>query len=90
MGTDSDEDACVDATFRVRGIRNLRIADMSVTPFLPSAHPVATAYLIGQTAAEKLIAEYEHAIEGLAAPRRRCETRTIAGLTQPGDEASLR
>lgn len=58
MGKDGDEHACIDANFRVRGIRNLRIADMSVTPFLPSAHPVATAYLIGQTAAEKLIAEY--------------------------------
>ena len=59
MGKVDDENACVDTDFRLRGIKNLRVADMSITPFLPSAHPVSTAYLIGDTAAERLIAEYD-------------------------------
>ncbi|KAK4499000.1 hypothetical protein PRZ48_009512 [Zasmidium cellare] len=59
MGKADDESACVDTDFRLRGIKNLRVADMSVTPFLPSAHPVSTAYLVGETAAERLVAEYD-------------------------------
>jgi choline dehydrogenase-like flavoprotein len=33
MGTADDATACVDSAFRVYGIDNLRVADLSVTPF---------------------------------------------------------
>lgn len=59
MGKEGDPGTCVDSNFRVCGVKGLRVADMSVTPFLLSAHTQAAAYLIGETAAEKIIAEYK-------------------------------
>ncbi|KAI9050741.1 hypothetical protein LZ554_004861 [Drepanopeziza brunnea f. sp. 'monogermtubi'] len=58
MGPPSDPTACVDTSFRVRGTRNLRVVDLSVLPLLPNNHTQSTAYLVGETAAEKIIAEY--------------------------------
>lgn len=82
MGKVAQPGTCVDNEFRVCGLKKLRVADMSVAPFLlryvasqehiqtkrsrntdrlapfSSAHTQAAAYLIGETAAEKIIAEY--------------------------------
>ncbi|PQE17554.1 hypothetical protein CJF30_00009567 [Rutstroemia sp. NJR-2017a BBW] len=59
MGADTDpETSCVDTQFRVHGVEGLRVADMSVCPLLPSNHTQSTAYLIGETAAEKIIAKF--------------------------------
>jgi choline dehydrogenase-like flavoprotein len=57
MGKAGDGTAVVDYDMKVFGVQNLRIADMSVCPFNPNTHTQAVAYLIGQTAAEKIIAE---------------------------------
>jgi choline dehydrogenase-like flavoprotein len=35
MGRKDDESACVDTDFRVRGMNNLRVVDLSVIPLLP-------------------------------------------------------
>ncbi|KAH8822084.1 hypothetical protein F5884DRAFT_769918 [Xylogone sp. PMI_703] len=59
MGQSSDKMAVVDSNLRVHGLKKLRVADISVCPFNPNAHTQAVAYVVGQTAAEKLIAEYE-------------------------------
>ncbi|KAI0482559.1 glucose-methanol-choline oxidoreductase-like protein [Xylariaceae sp. FL0804] len=53
-----DEAACVDASFKVRGVEGLRVADMSVCPMALNGHPQTTAYIIGEIAAEKLIREH--------------------------------
>lgn len=58
MGNAEDLEACVTTDFRVKGVGGLRVADMSVTPFIPKAHTQSVAYFIGETAAEKLIGEY--------------------------------
>ncbi|KAL8720282.1 MAG: hypothetical protein Q9181_007933 [Wetmoreana brouardii] len=58
MGRPGSPDTCIDPEFRVLGLKGLRVVDMSVAPFLPSAHTQAMAYLVGQTAAEKIIEEY--------------------------------
>ncbi|KAJ9623548.1 hypothetical protein H2203_005810 [Taxawa tesnikishii (nom. ined.)] len=58
MGKKTDPEACVDNNFKVFGTEKLRVADLSVLPFLPQCHPQSIAYLIGETAAEKLAAEY--------------------------------
>lgn len=50
--------ACLDKDFRVYGTQGLRVADMSSAPFMPNNHVQASAYFIGATAAEKIIAEY--------------------------------
>ncbi|KAL8827722.1 MAG: hypothetical protein Q9170_006899 [Blastenia crenularia] len=59
MGKQDDPGTCVDTNFRVVGMQGLRVVDMSVAPFVPSAHTQAVAYLIGETAAEKIVGEYE-------------------------------
>jgi len=58
MGKKGDKGACVDTDFRVRGVQNLRVVDLSVLPLLPNNHTQSTAYLVGETAAEKIVAEY--------------------------------
>ena len=83
MGKENHPGTCVDRNFQVCGVSGLRVADMSVAPFLLryvgmmranlsdefagytdrlvsfiSAHTQAAAYLIGDIAAEKIIADY--------------------------------
>ena len=58
MGRKGDAEAGTDSDFRVVGMQNLRVVDMSVTPFLPNCHVVSVAYLLGEIAAEKMIGEY--------------------------------
>lgn len=59
MGKEEDEMACVDSDFRLRDVTGLRVADMSVAPFLPNCHVESVAYFIGQTCAERIIDAYE-------------------------------
>ncbi|KAH8805248.1 glucose-methanol-choline oxidoreductase, partial [Xylogone sp. PMI_703] len=56
MGKASDPTACVDQDLFVHGLKKLQVADMSICPLMPNGHTQATAYLIGQSAAEKIIA----------------------------------
>lgn len=57
MGLDA-KTACVDNNFKIFGVDGLRVVDMSICPLLPCNHTQSTAYLIGEIAAEKMIAEY--------------------------------
>lgn len=59
MGRPGDADAAVDSRFRLFGIENLRVADMSVVPVLLSTHLQVPAYMIGMTCAEVLVKEYD-------------------------------
>ncbi|KAI9150115.1 Pyranose dehydrogenase [Paramyrothecium foliicola] len=59
MGKKDDVDAVVDSNFCVIGFQGLRVVDNGVVPVLASCHIQAVAYVVGATAAEKLIAEYE-------------------------------
>ncbi|KAJ5798574.1 uncharacterized protein N7503_007870 [Penicillium pulvis] len=59
MGKAGDIDAAVDNRFRVFGVENLRVADMSVVPVMTNNHTQATAYMTGATCADVLIWEYE-------------------------------
>ncbi|KAL9087119.1 MAG: hypothetical protein Q9159_003814 [Coniocarpon cinnabarinum] len=54
----SDPSAVVDPNLRVRGFKNLRIADAGIFPEMPSINPMVTVLAIGERAAE-LIAETE-------------------------------
>ncbi len=47
-----DEMAVLDAELRVRGVKNLRVADASVMPSLPSGHPQMPVYGIAEKAAD--------------------------------------
>ena len=50
MGPDAG--AVVDLELRVRGITGLRVADASVMPVIPNAHPAATVLAIAERAAD--------------------------------------
>lgn len=58
MGKYGANDAAVDSHFRVFGVENLRVADLSVLPVLTNNHTQATAYVTGATCADILIDEY--------------------------------
>ncbi|KAI0534768.1 hypothetical protein GGR58DRAFT_481523 [Xylaria digitata] len=57
--TQDEEGACIDPDLRVYGVHNLRVADLSALPFLPSVHTQSYAYQIGMLAAEKIIHHYD-------------------------------
>ncbi|PIG86446.1 hypothetical protein AARAC_006468 [Aspergillus arachidicola] len=65
MGKASDPDAVVDSRFRVKGMKNLRVADLSVCPILTCNHTQINAYLIGLRCAREMVeshkARHQHA-----------------------------
>ncbi len=52
MGKDSDVAAVLDERLRVRGVRGLRVADVSIMPELNNGHTQMPAYGIGEKAAD--------------------------------------
>jgi choline dehydrogenase len=52
----SDDGAVVDPMLRVRGVAGLRVADASVMPMIPNAHPNATVLAIAERAVELITA----------------------------------
>jgi choline dehydrogenase-like flavoprotein len=58
MGKKDDINACVDSNLCIIGLKNIRVADLSVCPIIPNAHTQSTAYLIAEFASEKIIKKY--------------------------------
>lgn len=58
IGSADDDMACVDSNFEVRGVKGLRVVDLSVCPFSPDCHTTSVGYLLGSWAAEKIRGEY--------------------------------
>lgn len=54
MGPQHDTEAVVDSNLRVYGVKQLRVADISVIPLPITAHTVLPAYMIGEKAADLL------------------------------------
>ncbi|XP_059619952.1 glucose dehydrogenase [FAD, quinone]-like [Phlebotomus argentipes] len=52
MGPDSDPDAVVDHTLRVKGTTGLRVIDASIMPIIPSANTNAPTIMIGEKGAD--------------------------------------
>ncbi|MFL5860824.1 MAG: GMC family oxidoreductase [Solirubrobacteraceae bacterium] len=56
MGADTDADAVVDPRLRVRGVERLRVADASVMPAVTSGNTNAPSLMIGERAADFILA----------------------------------
>ncbi|PGH27964.1 hypothetical protein AJ80_00218 [Polytolypa hystricis UAMH7299] len=57
IGADDDPLAVLDSKFRVRGVNNLRVVDGSAFPHVPGAFPVLPTFVIGQKAAQDILAD---------------------------------
>jgi len=57
MGAATDDAAVVDPALRLRGVPNVRIADASIFPVMPSVNPMVTVLMIGERAADLISAE---------------------------------
>jgi choline dehydrogenase len=53
-----DPDSVVDASLRVYGVENLRVADASVMPVITTGNTMAPCVIIGERAAEMIIADH--------------------------------
>ena len=56
MGRESDRMAVLDASMRVRGVDNLRVADMSVCPNINAGNTAAPAMMLGDRCASFMLA----------------------------------
>jgi choline dehydrogenase len=55
IGADDDPFAVLDAGFRVRGVRNLRVVDGSALPRVPSPFPIVGQFMASYKAAEAIL-----------------------------------
>ncbi|TLS24505.1 hypothetical protein PpBr36_08355 [Pyricularia pennisetigena] len=56
IGRDDDPMAVLDSSFRVRGVSGLRVADASVYPRIPGTFTAVSTYMIGEKAADVILA----------------------------------
>jgi choline dehydrogenase len=75
MGRDSM--SVVDGQLKVYGIENLRIADGSIMPRVPTGNAMATCIIIGERAAENLRNEH------------RLEASSVSGSALTGAKSDL-
>ncbi|KAF2447602.1 GMC oxidoreductase [Karstenula rhodostoma CBS 690.94] len=66
MGKPDDKNAVLDGRLRVRGVRNLRVADVSSVPQVNNGHPQMVAYGIGEGAAEMIREDARSSLSKLA------------------------
>ncbi|KAI0127606.1 choline dehydrogenase [Xylariales sp. AK1849] len=56
IGTDDDEFAVLDSSFRVRGVSGLRVVDASVYPRIPGTFTAVSTYMVAEKAADVILA----------------------------------
>lgn len=64
MGKQDNENSVVDEKLRVKGVTNLRVADVSIMPLLHGGHTQMPAYGIGEKAADLIKEEWRLKSDG--------------------------
>ena len=85
MGKSDDANAVLDSRLRVRGVRNLRVADVSSIPKVNNGHTQMVAYGIGEGAAEMIkedAADGEYMASRAMTSRLRIPVSTNGGSTR--------
>jgi choline dehydrogenase len=57
IGADGDPMAVLDSSFRVRGVRGLRVVDASVYPRIPGTFTAVSTYMVGEKAADVILSQ---------------------------------
>ncbi|KAK2606323.1 hypothetical protein QQS21_003254 [Conoideocrella luteorostrata] len=59
IGPDGDKMAVLDSSFRVRGVKGLRVVDASVYPRIPGTFTAVSTYLVSEKAADVILGQLE-------------------------------
>lgn len=62
MGPDGDPNVVLDSSFRVRGVRNLRVVDASVFPRIPGIFLILPIFMINEKAANVILEDVRSAL----------------------------
>lgn len=65
MGRETDPMAVLDERLRVRGVKGLRVADISAMPTLNQGHTQIVAYGIGEKAADMIKEDRNGKVNGV-------------------------
>ncbi|EFY87371.1 GMC oxidoreductase, putative [Metarhizium acridum CQMa 102] len=57
IGADNDPMAVLDSSFRVRGVKGLRVVDASVYPRIPGTFTAVSTYMVGEKAADVILSQ---------------------------------
>jgi choline dehydrogenase len=52
IGAEGDKNAVLDGSFRVKGVRGLRVVDASVFPRIPGVFPVVSTFMVSEKASD--------------------------------------
>ena len=71
-----------DANLRLRGVENIRVADLSICPRMVNSHPSATAVMIGERAADLLLKAHYVSLAG-ASDSSISNSARLSGAIEP-------
>jgi choline dehydrogenase len=60
IGAEGDSDAVLDSSFRVRGVKALRVVDASIFPKIPGFFILSAIYMAAEKASDAILADARH------------------------------